>query len=60
MTTEDENSTDEPFDSEDFADELMELISHAEKADIDVRGSYDVRTPRPDQNSYTVEISEIA
>lgn len=43
-----------------FEIELTQLIESARNDETQIRGVYDVRTPRPDEPDYTVEITEVA
>lgn len=59
MTDINSNSADDPFDRETFRIELAELVDHACETGVDIEGAYDVRSPRPDDIDYTVEISRV-
>lgn len=59
MPTNHPDTPDDPFDREAFETELAALIDRARRADADIEGAYDVRTPRPNERAYTVEITEI-
>ena len=59
MTTDDPLSADESFDRDSFRTELAELIDHSREANADIEGAYDVRSPRPGDTDYTIEITEI-
>jgi hypothetical protein len=42
-----------------FETELGEIVTQARREGTDVRGTYDMRTPNPDEPNYTVEITEV-
>jgi len=47
------------FDHEAFRTALRALLDQARRADVDLEGAYNVRTPLPDQPDHTVEISKL-
>ncbi len=43
-----------------FETDLIDLVDEARSDGVSVAGAYDVRTPRPDEPDYTVEITEVS
>jgi hypothetical protein len=52
-------STIDSMDASAFETELDELVAQARRQGTDVRGTYDMRTPNPNEPNYTVEITEV-
>jgi hypothetical protein len=52
-------STIESMNASTFETELGELVAQARRDGTDVRGTYDMRTPNPNEPDYTVEITEV-
>jgi hypothetical protein len=58
MTPSSESQTD-PTTLDEFDAELEQLVATARDENIPIEGAHNVRSPRPDDADYTIEISEI-
>lgn len=49
-----------PTNRDELETQLKQLITAAQNNGVSVRGAYDVRSPKPDERDYQVEITEVA
>lgn len=52
--------SDSPTNRDEFETQLKQLITAANDDEIPIEGAYDVRSPKPDERDYQVEITEVA
>ena len=58
MTT--PHHSDGPTNRDEFGTQLRQLVRSARDNEVAVRGAYDVRSPKPDERDFQIEVTEVA